>query len=58
MRNTLTSRHQRNNRTIDEVEVNAMSNSMAMLLIYHGLPAGLGKPHSTSNSNTLNKPTR
>ncbi|MBO1916391.1 hypothetical protein J4727_14265 [Providencia rettgeri] len=41
MRNTLTSRHQRNNRTVNEVEVNTMSNSMAMLLIYHGLPAGL-----------------
>lgn len=38
MRSTLTSRHQRNNRTVNEVEVNTMSNSMAMLLIYHGLP--------------------
>ncbi|ENR5393389.1 MULTISPECIES: hypothetical protein [Providencia] len=58
MRNTLASRHQRNNRTVSEVEVNAMSNSMAMLLIYHGLPAGLEKSHSTSPSNTLGKPTR
>ncbi|BBU97758.1 hypothetical protein KYI78_03770 [Providencia rettgeri] len=58
MRNTLTSRHQRNNRTVNEVEVNAMSNSMAMLLIYHGLPAGLEKSHSASNPSTLNKPTR
>ena len=58
MRSTLTSRHQRNSRTVNEVEVNAMSNSMAMLLIYHGLPATLGKSYSASNSSTLNKPTR
>ncbi|WP_155242231.1 hypothetical protein [Providencia rettgeri] len=43
MRNTLASRHQRNNRTVNEVEVNTMSNSMAMLLIYHGLPRSSGK---------------
>lgn len=58
MRNTLTSRHQRNSRTVNEVEVNTMSNSMAMLLIYHGLPAGPEKNHSTSYPNTLGKPTR
>lgn len=58
MRNTLANRHQRNSRTVNEVDVNAMSNSMAMLLIYHGLPASLGKNQPTVNDSPFNKPTR
>lgn len=33
-----------NNQTPQEVEMNPMSNSMAILLIYHGLPAAMSRP--------------
>ncbi|CAK7017930.1 hypothetical protein [Providencia sp.] len=60
MSNTLPGRYQRNSRTADTVEVdaNTMSNSMTMLLIYHGLPPVIGKNHPTGNNPHGNKPTR
>ncbi|HGN1706737.1 TPA: hypothetical protein ACKRTE_002623 [Providencia rettgeri] len=46
--------HPNDNRTPQEVEMNSMSNSMTMLLIYHGLPTAINRPNTPIST----KPTR
>ncbi|WP_273827858.1 hypothetical protein [Providencia rettgeri] len=57
MRNTVINT-QNNRQTANVVEMNAMSNSMAMLLIYHGLSANTGKSSTEDNEIISTKPTR
>ncbi|EPL6456728.1 hypothetical protein [Providencia rettgeri] len=57
MRNTVINT-QNNRQTANVVEMNAMSNSMAMLLIYHGLSANTGKSSAEDNEIISTKPTR
>lgn len=49
---------QNNRRTANTVEMNSMSNSMAMLLIYHGLSTNTGKTSTEDNGIISTKPTR
>ncbi|MDR2224513.1 hypothetical protein [Providencia rettgeri] len=57
MRNTVINT-QNNRQTANVVEMNAMSNSMAMLLIYHGLSANTGKSSAEDSEIISTKPTR
>ncbi|WP_353243924.1 hypothetical protein [Providencia sp.] len=60
MRNTVINT-QNNRRTANAVEMSAMSamsNSMAMLLIYHGLSTNTGKTSTEDNGIISTKPTR
>ncbi|MGO2334401.1 hypothetical protein [Providencia sp.] len=58
MRSSLTS-HQRDNRIINEIDVNEMSNSMAMLFIYHGPAAPTkNKQLADKNENSIQKIVR
>ncbi|QXX82412.1 MULTISPECIES: hypothetical protein [unclassified Providencia] len=57
MRNTVINT-QNNRQTANVVEMNAMSNSMAMLLIYHGLSANTEKNSTEDNEIISTKPTR
>lgn len=49
---------QPNQQTANEVDMNAMSNSMTMLLIYHGLSTKTGKTSAKNNEIVTSKPTR
>ncbi|MEQ4676349.1 hypothetical protein ABN063_17425 [Providencia vermicola] len=57
MRNTASNK-QNHRQTPHTVEMNTMSNSMAMLLIYHGLASNTGKSSIADNEIMTTKPTR
>ena len=58
MRNSLTSHHQRDSHTINETDINVMSNSMALLFIYHGPKTPDNKQLINKNENNLHKIAR
>lgn len=58
MRNTLTPRHQKNSHALNEIDVNVKSNSMAMLMIYHGINSSTKKVNTTNDVNLCHKIVR
>lgn len=58
MRNTLTPRHQKNSHVMNEINVNVKSNSMAMLMIYHGITPSTKKENTTNDVNLCHKTVR
>lgn len=50
MNHRMTDRHSKNSRATNDVPISSMSNSFAMLMIYHGVTANAVKPETNSSS--------
>ncbi|ELX8379831.1 hypothetical protein AB7Y49_11925 [Providencia vermicola] len=52
MNHSITNRHSKNSRAMSNNDISTMSNSFAMLMIYHGLTG-----HATKSPNEKGEPT-
>lgn len=50
MNHRITDRHSKNSRATNEVPTSSMSNSFAMLMIYHGVAGSAAKPETDSGT--------